>query len=451
MRTNQAARNDLRTHEGAPAHIASIDPVNQLRRSVLSCLLFEGEFYEDGVSIAERIFTTARQVEPEVVAALACEARNRHHLRHAPLLLLSALADTGKGAAVVADAVADVVQRPDETAELIAIRCRMTGKPPKRALTHGLRRGLARAFRKFDAYQLAKWNRDTAIKLRDVLFLVHAKAKDAEQDALWKELVKDTLPVPDTWETALSAGADKCETFTRLVSEGKLGYLALLRNLRGAIEAGVDPSLLRDAVLARKGARRVLPFRYVAAARACPQMEPALDQALNEVIAEMPALAGRTSILVDVSGSMDNQLSAKSDLTRMDAAASLASIMPGDVRVFTFSNQIIEVPPRRGMAGVDAVINSQNHDRTYLGAAVATINQNVPHDRLIAITDEQSHDRVPDPVASNAYMINVAPNRYGVGYGRWVHIDGFSEAVLSFIREREAGTACQIPAPSFHA
>ena len=32
----------------------------------------------------------------------------------------------------------------------------------------------------------------------------------------------------------------------------------------------------------------------------------------------------------------------------------------------------------------------------------------LPHDRLIVITDEQSHDRVPDPVASKAYMVNIA-------------------------------------------
>jgi hypothetical protein len=36
-----------RTHEGARARI--ITPEQALRRSVLSCMLWEGEFYEDGV------------------------------------------------------------------------------------------------------------------------------------------------------------------------------------------------------------------------------------------------------------------------------------------------------------------------------------------------------------------------------------------------------------------
>ena len=69
-------------------------------------------------------------------------------------------------------------------------------------------------------------------------------------------------------------GKDKKETFERLIREGKLGYLALLRNLRNMTDAKVDSGLIRDAIVARKGADRVLPFRYIAAARACPAARP---------------------------------------------------------------------------------------------------------------------------------------------------------------------------------
>ena len=205
-------------------------------------------------------------------------------------------------------------------------------------------------------------------------------------------------------------------------------------------EAGCEEGLVCDAILARRGAQNVLPFRYVAAARAAPRFEPALDQALMEAILEMPVLAGRTIVLVDVSGSMDARMSAKSDLKRIDAAATLAAVVPGDVRLFTFSQEVVEVPARRGMAGVDAVVQSQPHGGTYLGAAVEAMN-GLKHDRLIVISDEQSHDRVPDPVARNAYMVNVASNRNGVGYGAWTHVDGFSETVLRFVREHEAALA----------
>ncbi|WP_211369223.1 TROVE domain-containing protein [Roseospira navarrensis] len=423
----------------------------------MACLLWEQQFYEDGASIADRIGEAARRVPAATLAAIAIEARTVHNLRHVPLLLVSVLAETGKGTPIVQDTVVRVVQRADEIGELLAVhahRCGVSPKAVKPVLTHGLRKGLARAFRSFDEYQLAKWDRGGVIKLRDALFLCHAKPADDDQAALWKRLIDGELATPDTWEVGLSTGGDKRETFERLLREGKLGYLALLRNLRTMTEVGVDPDVLCGAILARKGAQRVLPFRYVAAARACPQLEPEIDQALAAAIADMPPLPGRTIMLVDVSGSMRSKLSSRSDLTRMDAAAALASIVRGDVRVFSFSARgcswapgkgrshdgttpvLVEVPPRRGMAGVDAVIGSQEHGGTMLGQAIREAND-LPHDRLIVITDEQSHDPVPDPVADRAYMINVASARNGVGYGRWTRIDGFSESVLRFIVAHE--------------
>jgi 60 kDa SS-A/Ro ribonucleoprotein len=431
MRFNIFAKRPVATHQGAPAAILSNEAL--LRRSVLSCLLWEDEFYEDGQAIADRIAALATQVDPAAVAALAIEARERFKLRHAPLLLLVVLARTGAGTSLVSDTLARVIQRADELTEFLAIYWRGGRRP----LSKQVKRGLAQALGKFDAYQLAKYDRDGPVKLRDVLFMVHAKPRDEEQAALWKQLAERSLPSPDTWEVALSSGGDKKASFERLLAERKLGYLALLRNLRNMDKADVDEVLVKDAILARRGAERVLPFRYVAAARAAPRFEPWLDQALAEAVLEGPVLAGRTLVLVDVSGSMDARLSSRSDLTRMDAAATLASIIPGDVRVFTFSNEVVEVPARRGMAGVDSVIRSQPHGGTWLGKAVKQMNGH-RHDRLIVITDEQSHDAVPEPVAAKAYMVNVASNRNGVGYGDWVRLDGFSEAVLTFIREHEA-------------
>jgi 60 kDa SS-A/Ro ribonucleoprotein len=148
-------------------------------------------------------------------------------------------------------------------------------------------------------------------------------------------------------------------------------------------------------------------------------------------------LPGRTVVLIDVSSSMDEKLSAKSDMKRIDAAAALGAITQSDaLRVFTFSNAVVEVAPRRGMAGVDAIIGSQPHSGTYLGLAVDALNKNVEYDRLIVITDEQSRDPVPAP-KGRGYLINVASDKNGVGYGPWVHIDGFSERVLNFIAETE--------------
>jgi len=424
-----------RTHEGArlPKAARTLDDVARLRRAVMSCLLWEDEFYEDGEAIAARITTLAAKVDPEVVARIAIEARSDMNLRHAPLLLLTVLAKTGAGREkLVADTVEAVVQRADELSELVAVYWR-NGKRP---LPAQFKKGLARAFAKFDSYQLSKYDRPGPVRLRDVLFLVHAKPKAAEQADLWKKVAEKQLESPDTWEVALSGGADKRETFERLLRDGNLGYLALLRNLRNMAEAGVSEALVNTALADRKGAKRVLPFRFVAAARAAPRFDKAIDKALQAAVSGQPRLEGRTIVLVDVSGSMDWQLSKRSDLKRIDAAAALASCINGDVRVFTFTDTVVEVSARPGLAGIDAILRSQPRGGTYLGKAVERVNRE-PHDRLIVITDEQTADKVPDPKVARAYMINVASFRNGVGYGKWLHLDGFSERVLGYIAEYE--------------
>src|SRR5262249_2278051 len=149
------------THEGAPAaRILTLE--QQLRRSVLSCLLWEKEFYEDGQSIADRIVALAEQASPAIVASLAIEARTAFNLRHAPLLLLAVLAKTGAGTRLVSETIAATLQRADELSEFLAIYWR-NGKTP---LSAQVKKGLALAFRKFDAYQLGKYDRENAIRLR---------------------------------------------------------------------------------------------------------------------------------------------------------------------------------------------------------------------------------------------------------------------------------------------
>lgn len=442
-RINTLTRNQNFTHEGAPA--AHIDAEQMLRRSVMSCLLWEKEFYEDGEEIAERIVKLARGMKdkPWIVSRIAIEARERSHLRHMPLLLLSVLAEIGKGHKEVAETIERVIQRADELSEFLAIHAKINKASPKalkRTLSAQIKQGIARAFVKFDEYQLAKYDRDGAVRLRDALFLCHAKPKDKAQARLWKRLVDNKLETPDTWEVELSAGADKRKTFERLLREEKLGYLALLRNLRNMQEANCDQTLVEHAILTRKGARHVLPFRYVAAARAAPMYESAIDAALLASIGEQEPLSGYTAVLVDISGSMDVQLSGRSQMKRMDAAAALAAVIPANKRVFSFSDRCVEVPARSGMAGVDAIQKSQSHSGTYLGAAVQHVAKACgPLDRLIVITDEQSHDAViaPDKV-KHRYMVNVASNKHGVGYGEWTHIDGWSEGVINFIRHFEA-------------
>src|SRR5260221_4396252 len=419
-----------RTHEGAPAK--NISAEQQLRRSVLAYMLWETQFYEDGVAIAGRILELVAKTPAEQVAALALEAREKMKLRHAPLLLVREMARLKTHRHLVAETLARVVQRADELAEFVAIHW-AEGKQP---LSAQVKKGLAAAFIKFDEYALAKYNRATPVKLRDVLFLSHAKPVDAAQAELWKKLVEGTLASPDTWEVALSGGAEKRDAWERLLRENKLGGLALLRNLRNMAEAKVDESLVTDS-LARMKTERVLPFRFISAARYAPQWETDLEKAMLRSLEGNAKLRGKTVLLVDVSGSMDAPLSSRSEMRRNDAAYGLAVLLreiAEKVSIYSFSDNLVRIPNRSGFALRDAINASQPHSGTYLGKAVSQIDES--YDRLIVLTDEQSHDTVPNPKA-RGYMINVASYQNGVGYGRWVHIDGWSESVIEYIRAAE--------------
>lgn len=436
MRLNVApVDRSRRTHEGAPA--MRISPLLELRRSVLTALLWEDTFYEKGSSIASRVAALVPQCNAEDVAALAVEARDKMYLRHVPLFLVRELARVNGNGRLVANTLAHVIQRPDEMGEYLAMYWRGQEDKDKEPLSAGSKRGLSAAFGKFSAYALAKYDRDGAVKLRDVLRLTHVKPKDAEQAALWKQVIARELTPPDTWEVALSAGADKRETFERLLRERKMGALAFLRNLRNMIAANVDAGLIRERFAAPM--EKVLPFRFLSAVRHAPAFAQEINDAMLRAVADEPRLPGTTAVLVDVSGSMDAVISQKSDVTRMDAAAGLAVLVRelGDCRVFTFSDRVVEAPSYRGLSLVTGILQSQPHSGTYLGQAVAAVTRQVKADRLIVITDEQAHDRVEAP-GYKGYVINVALYQHGVGYGPWTHIDGWSERVLDFIRAIES-------------
>lgn len=448
MKTNVKQRYEGRTHEGAPA--VRVSDMETLRRSVASCFLWEKEFYEEGDEIATRIFNLALGLPASDVAALAIQTRTQNKLRHAPLMLLVALTKTGAGRddGLVANTIFETIQRADEITEFVALYQKMGGK----SLSKQAKLGLARAFTKFDEYQLAKYDRDGAWKLRDVLFMVHAKPENEEQRQLWKRLAAGELQTPDTWEVALSGGADKRETFERLLREGKLGYMALLRNLRNMDEAGVNETLVRDAIIARKGAGKMLPFRYFSAVKAAPKWAAAIDEAMSEAIA-MQTLPGKTLLYIDTSGSMQNALSARSTVTRVEAAATLGALVAGNIEMFHFGNDVAALPAYRGLAGIDVVCKSigQAGHGTRVDKVVQHANGKTA-DRVIIVTDEQTavganhrgygydysrSGRVPQP-NTRTYCINVASARNGIGYGKnWVHINGFSESSLRFINEYE--------------
>jgi 60 kDa SS-A/Ro ribonucleoprotein len=425
------------THEGAKA--VHINAEQQLRRSVMSCLLWEDTFYEDGQSIADRITELVGKVPASVASKIAIEARTQQHLRHAPLWILVAMIQQqykyGEDRNILGRTIPQVLLRADEPGELLSLYW----KDGKKPLTRQMKVGIANAFKSFNEYQLAKYNsRDAKVKLRDVMFLVHPHPKDDAQAELFKRVASNTLVTPDTWEVALSGGADKKETFERLISENKLGGMALLRNLRNMKTAGCDENLVKQA-LTDMQADRILPFRFVSAARHAPQWESVIEVAMLRCLASFEKLPGKTAIVVDNSGSMyGHTVSAKSDINRSDAACALAVLVREVCEscvVIGYGNHASIVPDRRGFALVEA-IKAGPGGGTDTRRAVA-LAEKEGYERIIVITDEQSATAVYPPATDKAYFINVSTNKNGIGYGKWTHIDGWSESVLSFIQAFE--------------
>lgn len=420
------------THEGG--HAARQTPEIELRRAVSTCLLWENTFYERGSDIAARMTELCKRVKPEFIASLAQEARNDLKLRHVPLFLALQMVHLHHQTAKIV--IDSVIHRPDEMGELLS----MYWKDGKKPIAAQLKKGLAKAFTKFSEYQLSKWDREATIKLRDVMFLTHPRPKDRAQAETWKKLVDNKLESADTWEVALSVpGADKLQVWARLLKEGLLGDIALLMNLRNMLNAGVDVELIDQAIRAKAGKSKALPFRYVSALRYAPQLLNALDYAMKASITGK--LAGSTALVIDVSGSMDAPISGKSQMSRLEAAAALGILLAAicdRFRLFTFSERVVEVPALASLALVSNIYNSQGHSSTYLKRALEQVSKQTKVDRAIVITDEQSSDGILPAWTDKAYLISVASYKPALDTNQgWTRVSGWSERVIDWIRLEE--------------
>jgi 60 kDa SS-A/Ro ribonucleoprotein len=423
-----------RTHEGS---IASwISKTEELKRTVMACLLFEDNFYEAGESVADRIWSLVQQIPAKDVITIMKQASKEYKLRHAPLLLAVSLLNAERDRGVktsTAEDIAEVINRADSITEILALYW----KDGKKPLSHTLKNALVIALRKQNEYSFAKYDRDGAIKLRDVFRIARPKPENPEQSALWKRVVTRTLEIPNTWEVQLSAGKDKKEVFSKLIQENQLGDLAFLRNLRNMISFGVDRDVIVDSFTKRSFAK-ILPYQFIAAAKYAPIYEQYLDKAMCNSLQDMEKIEGRTALLIDVSGSMNDTLSSKSELTRWDAAVSLGMLLEGvcsNLRAFVFNDEAKEIAVRPGFGFATSVPIPRGG--TQMFNALKQVG--IEYDRVIGITDEQTSDNgtLPD-CACKYYIMNVGTNENGVAYNKnCVHISGFSEASIRYITEYE--------------
>ena len=342
-------------HEGAAAF--KMSPEMELYTAAVTSAL-SGKFYESPKEFIARISDLVRRVDPVFVAQLAVYTRTQMNLRSIPLLLLVELAKCHSGDDLVSRAVGKTVLRADEISELLACyqwRNPSQGIKKLGKLSRQIQNGLKEAFNRFDEYQFAKYDRkDADIKLKDALFLVHPKAKDAEQQALFDKIVAGTLETPYTWETQLSAlGQQHFESeeakkaavkalWEELLDSGKLGYMALLRNLRNILQAGVSTKHIgrlcaRLADPEQVAKSKQLPFRFLSAYKELVEIPSlgtsmvleALEKAVLVSIDNVEGFDVNTKVLLasDVSGSMFHPVSPNSKVYNVDIGILLTSLL----------------------------------------------------------------------------------------------------------------------------
>ena len=425
-----------------------------LRRAVLANLLWEDIAYMDGMRVSEEIKRLIPLCDPNYVAQLTIEARIMQKLRHTPLFIVSEMCRYKDHNALVGEILPKIITRADMLTDFLAIYWH----DEKRKLTNQVKKGLAQSFYNFQEYHYGKYDRDAAIKIRDVMFLVHPKPRNDKEAKLFANIANRTLQTPDTWEVALSRGDDKKLTWERLILERKLGGLAFLRNLSNMQKAQVSSAVISQG-FENLSANMLLPLDFYKAIKMNKDYSNEINAAMVKSYSQLPKLKGKSLIIIDVSGSMNSKLSDKSMFTRKEAAFAMALLAAQQCEdyemVVTAGNDVKgigahEVLPKQvyGMDLINAIENANTRvgwGGIFTRQCLEFCQKQFPQEqfeRVIVFSDSQDCDRTntkPQPFGKYNYICDVSCHTKGINYnGLWTaEISGFSEHFLTYIAAYE--------------
>jgi hypothetical protein len=413
--TSAIAENKTENFAGGEAYTETSEL--ELATMVLTSFL-KDKFYTSGNEQLENLKTLLTKVTPEFAAKTAIYARQEFGMRSISHVIAGELAKSVKGQAWSKRFYEEVIHRPDDITEIIAYYLTQYKKP----LPNSLKKGLAKAFDKFDGYQLAKYRSATKkIKLIDAVNMVHPKPTGKNSEAL-KQLTENKLVSIDTWETELTKAGQKAETdeqkeefkkeaWVKLISEKKIGYFALLRNLRNIIEQAPEMTQQTAEMLVEENLIRkslVLPFRFQTALKTLEEHGSlprpiliAINQAAEIALKNVPKLPGKTLIALDCSGSMSGQ--------PIEIGSLFASVLykTNDADLILFSNDGVFYNPNPLDTALS--IAKQIQAKAQMGGTnFHSIFQtaNKPYNRIIILSDMQAWIGYDTPKASFAEYKN---------------------------------------------
>jgi len=451
-----------RNNEG---HVAfKMELKEKLITEVLTSFFNEGKYYGNNSQEILEDLRKVIKIDPKFIANLAIYARKEIHLRSISHVIVSELAHDVQGKKYVRRVLNEVVERVDDMSEILSYYLNVYEKP----IPNSLKKGLADCFLRFDEFALVKYNREKEIKLKDIMILVHPKPNNDEQSNMFKRLLEDNLEIPFTWETMLSSEGNNKGTWEKLIESNKLGYMAILRNLRNIIKA--EPENINKVYEILESETRVkkskqLPFRYYSAFKVLSyeglgtsKVYDTLENAIRSSTSNIKRLKGKTFISTDVSGSMSYKVSPKSDMICAEIGTVLMSIANSicDEAITSTFDTSFKVTPLASRNGI--ISNAKSISPTWGGTDLSLpikylLENKIYVDRIIILSDNEinrGYDRVCQ-VYINEYRKKVNPNVWVhaidlLGYGTQQFkgnkvniIAGWNEKILEFIPNVEMG------------
>lgn len=473
------------------------EPLQHLYELTVSTLFGKDTFYRSSNELVKELKKEVKEAVSmdalDFVANLAIHARTVMGIRTMPIVLVVEFAKElraqEKQYENMRKLVCDVIQRADQITDMYAYALDVFGDKGK--VPMAIKRGVADAFNKFNAYHFAKYNRDGVVKFRDVLRIVHPEAKNTAQGFVFEKIMKETLEAPYTWEVELSRNGQlpaserksNKEIWTELLQKktdkgyAVLGYMALLRNLRNIVEAGVDNEVLKEHVCdvlrdpKRVAESKQFPFAFVQAYNAVEKTAPqglknALSDALELSCVNIPQLGESVVLFVDSSGSMQGgwSLNSRGDYGRSDFAPADQSAVLGAALAKAnngaFELNIIYFDSYARRVTVDSsakILHLSKKMRelsrggsTDLSAAFSKMKQlGINPDTLIVLSDMEVNQmgryERPDVVFKNKKCIKIAINLNASNTtplsekDGWYQLAGWSDKMFKFIPAMREG------------
>lgn len=423
--------------------------------------------YRSANETFNRLKELVKVCDKKFVAQAVVYARTKFGMRSITHVVASELAKYISNQTWAKDFYCAMIHRPDDMTETISYHKALNGKIP-----NSMKKGFAKAFDKFDAYSLAKYRGEgKGFKLVDLVNLVHPKPIEKNSEAI-NQLVKGNLKSFDTWETELTkAGQNasnedekaefKKDAWIKLIKEKKIGYFALLRNLRNIIEQAPEVvneavELLIDENLIKKSL--VLPFRYLTAfeeikkldaSREVREVMIALNKAVDISINNVPIFNGDTLLVLDVSGSMEERHLGNKSPNVIGALFSAVLLKSNNCDFMTFDNhaRFVNVNP---MDSTITIANSIpfNGGGTNFHSIFQTATKK--YDRIIILSDMQgwiggyspasTFNQYKSTTKSNPFIYSFDLKNYGsmqFPQDKVFCLAGFSEKVFDIMKMME--------------